>query len=415
MAVTTTTISAVLKRLYSKEAIENAVYDSNPLYALMPKKGDIDGEGFLFTIRYRDSLGNSPTFATAQASAQDDTKGTFKNATFALTTTKEYQLYTLETEAILKARRDPAAFVNALKTEADAALHNFGRSQAFKLYRDGAGERGQVSAVSGAGPYTFTMAKTEEIANLEVGMTVVFSNGSTKTAALRNSGGGVVITLIDRMAGTFTTATNPDSGAANDWVFVKGERATGVISATDYLNLSGLEAWVPSAAPGATSFFGVDRSVDATRLGGLRADISTYSPEEGLVLAAHIAAREGAKGDYLFCSFTDSVKYHHALGSRVQTESMQVGKLGFETIKVHGPRGLIRIVPDINCPANVGWLLDINTWCLRHVGDLPNMLDLDGAVLSREASADRFEGRMVAFSQVQCSAPGKNMRLVLPS
>lgn len=413
MAVTTTTIAYALKRVYTNREVENAVYKDNPLLGMMRKEPGFTGSHHIHAVRYRDTLARSPDFSTAQTLA-GGAAGASAGLQFLVTRVKNYQVYTLETEAILAGRDDKGSLIRTLSTEVDSALNNMGRDMAQAIYRAGHGAKGQLTAVTGAGPYTFTIG--EGITNLEVGQTVVVSTGSTVTAALRNSGGGVVITAIDRDAGTFTAATNPDSAAANDWVFIKGDRATGSITSADYLKVAGLDGWVPSSAPtSGDSFFGVDRSPDATRNAGLRIDIASYNPEEGLVTAMNRLAREGGRPSHLFMSFLDSKNVQLALGAKAETEYMSVGDIGFSSIRVRGPKGDVRIIPDQNAQAAVGNLLTLDTWAIKHLGDFINVLDLDGARLSREASADRFEGRMAFYGNVVCYAPGQNARLVLPS
>lgn len=413
MSVTTTSIANALKRVYSSAEVANMIYKDNPLYAMIAKEGNFDGSDFAFAVRYRDPLTYSPAFATSQALAQASGTGSFANAQFRLTRVKGYQLYTLETEAILAAKRDQATFLKALTTEVDSALNDFGRNQAKQLYGDGVGELGQVSVSS----TTFTFLKPSNITNVEVGMTIVTSDGSTRTAALKGSATGSVIASVNRAAGSFTVSSNVDGTATNDWVFVKGSRQTGAITdiGAQALNLAGLEAWVPATTPSSTAFFNVDRSVDATRLGGMRSDISSYNPEEGLVTALNLLAREGGRPTHYFINFVDMTAYQNALGAKAVTEYAKVGELLFSTVRINGPKGDVRLVADQNCPAQVGWLLDLPTWKLKHLGDLPNMLDMDGSRLSREASADRFEGRMAFFGNVYCTAPGNNMRVVLPT
>jgi hypothetical protein len=414
MAVSTTTIAYALKRVYTQREIENAVYKDNPLFALMRKEGGFTGSHHVHALRYRDTGGRNATFSTAQTLA-----GTSFGATaglqFLLTRVKNYQVYTLETEAILAGRDDKGSLIRTLTTEVDSALNNLGRDMAIDLYRAGHGAKAQLTSIAGSGdPYTWTVG--EAITNFEVGQTVVVSNGSTVTAALRNSGTGVVITSVDRDAGTFTTATNGDTATANDWIFIKGDRIAGAITQATYEKLAGLDAWVPATAPSVSeSFFGVDRSPDKTRNAGLRIDVSTYAPEEGLVIAMHKLAREGGSPSHLFMSFLDSRNVQVALGAKAETEYMQVGDIGFSSIRVRGPKGDVKIVPDQNAQAAVGNLLTLDTWAIKHLGDMINILDLDGARLSREAAADRFEGRMAFYGNVVCYAPGKNARLVLPS
>jgi hypothetical protein len=413
MPVSTSSIAYALKRVYTNRAVENAIYKDNPLLAMMRKEGGFTGSVHVHAIRYRDTLGRSPAFGTAQTIAQGS-NGTTAGLQFLLTRVRNYQVYTLETEAILAGRDDKGSLIRTLTTEVDSALNNIGRDLAKDLYRQGNGAQAQLASISGAGPFTWTVG--EAITNFEQGMTIVVSNGSTVTAALRNSGGGVDITSVNRDAGTFTTATNPDSAAGSDWIFIKGDRAAGAITSADFLKLSGLDAWVPSAAPSSgESFFGVDRSPDATRNAGLRIDISSFNPEEGLVVAMHRLAREGGSPSHLFMSFTDSRNIHLALGAKAETEYMQVGDIGYSSIRVTGPKGDVRIIPDQNAQAAVGNLLTMDTWALKHLGDFINVLDLDGARLSRESGADRFEGRMAFYGNAVCYAPGQNARLVLPS
>ena len=419
MAVSTTTIAYLLKKVYSQREVENAVYKDNPLLALMPKEGGFTGESHIHAVRYRDQLGRAANFAAAQAGTgivgggAQGAAGVSKGVQFIVTRTKNYQVYTLETEAILAGRDDKGSLMRTLTTEVDSALNNIGRDTAKALFGDGYGSIGVVSAISGAGPYTVTVG--ESITNFEPGMPIVCAPTSTSTAL--NGGAGIVVTSVDRAAGTFNIATNPDSiGTTNKFLFVMGDRgsAAGVTAVQD--KLVGLEGWNPAAAPTAgDSFFNIDRSPDPTRLGGLRIDVSALNPEEGLVTQLALAAREGASPGYFVSSFTDIKNIHLTLGSKVQTEYMQVGDIGFSTIRITGPKGDVRCIADQNAPVSVGRLLSMDTWAIKHLGDLFNMLDLDGATLAREPSNDRFEGRVAFYGNMVCYAPGRNLRSVLPS
>lgn len=411
MAGTTTTLAFLLKQIYSSRAVENAVYESNPLFAMMRKEGGFTGSKHIHAVKYRDGQGRNPTFSTAQTIAQS-AAGTGNGVQFGVTRVKNYQVYTLETEAILAGRDDRGSLMRTLTEEVDGALNNLGRDISVNMFRDGAGDRGQVTNVN-----SLILTVGENVTNFEVGMIIVASTGSTKTAILRNSGTGQTVTAVDRDAGTITIDANTDTITANDWLFVKGDRQVAAITAnSQYLKLAGLDAWNPATAPAASeNFFDVDRSVDTSRLGGLRLDISSYNPEEGVITALTRMAREGHNPQHLFTSFLDGSNIHKSLGSKAETEYTQVGDIGFSTIRFTGPKGDVRLQMDQNCPAGVGRLITLDTWALKHLGDMINLLDLDGARLSREESADRFEGRMALYGNIVCYAPAKNMRLVLPS
>lgn len=410
MAITTATIAYLLKNMYPQKRLQDLVYKDNPLLALMPKGTGIGGKVTVIGLKYGDTVAQSADFATAQALAGSEAN---KGVQFLLTRVKDYQLYQIETEAMLAAEDDMEAFARTLDDTVSGALNNFGRARGIDLYRDGVGERGQVSGITGAGPYTWTLTNPNDITNFEVGRVLVVSTGATKTANLRNSGGGVAIATIDRDAGTFTTTTNPDSAAGNDWIFFKGDRQVAYTAAR---RLSGLEAWNPASAPGGSdSFFGVNRSADATRLAGQRIDISTLLPEEGLVTAIHRVGREGGNPKHLFLNNVDAKNIHLSLGAKATTEYTQVGGIGFSTIRVTGPKGDFNVYADQNAPSGVGRLLQLDTWKLRYLRKLAFVQDLDGTSMLRVYNDDSYEGRIAFYGNLSCEAPGWNARLVMPT
>lgn len=420
MSVSISSIDYALKQVYTTRDLANAVYKKNPLLALMRKEPGFTGRAHIHGIRYRDSLARSPDFATAQGraaangvtAAPGGDQGFTQGVQFVVTRQKEYQIYTLEQEAILAGRDDKGSLVRTLTTEVDSALNNLGRSMAVSLYGDGSGSLGQVLSVAGT-----TIGVGESITNIERGMELVASTGSTKTAILRNSATGCYVTSVNRSAGTFVINANTDTITVGDWLFVKGDRQVAAITAnSQYIKVSGLDAWNPYTAPVALeSFYSVDRSVDATRLAGQRIDISALGPEEGYVTALAAAAREGAEPSHIFTSYTDEKNLKLALGSRVETEYMTVGDVGFESTKIRGPNGPVSIVPDMNAPVSYARILQLDTWALKHLGDFVNTADLDGAKLAREYRADRFEGRLSFYGNVVCYDPAKNMVALLPS
>lgn len=176
---------------------------------------------------------------------------------------------------------------------------------AIDLYRTGSGSRGQCNA--NATGTSLVLKNSDDVTNFEVNQELVFSTadgGGTVKA------GSVTVVGVDRDAGILTvdalTAIASGAGvAADDYIFVAG----------DYdLKIKGVQAWVPNTAPSATSFFGVDRTADVTRLGGIRYDASSMPIEEGLIAAASRAAREGAKPTHCFMNYSDYSNLEKALG-----------------------------------------------------------------------------------------------------
>lgn len=325
-----------------------------------------------------------------------------------MTRSKDYALASIDNETLEASKGNSNAFMEAATTEIDGAINSITRSLAVSMYRSGSGSIGQCNAsVTGT---SLVLKQSEDVTNFEVNMELKFSTadggGSLKS-------GSVTVVAIDRDSGTLTvdalSAIASGSGvAANDYIFVEG----------DYdAKIKGLLAWIPSSAPSSTAFFGVDRSVDVTRLGGIRYDGSALPIEEAIIGAIHRAAREGAKPSHLFMSFAKWDELAKSLGSKVQyiEEAVKVGeaKFNFRGIMVHGPKGPVKVIADQNCPNDRAFLLQLDVWKLYSLGKAPRILDTDGLKMLRESSADAVEVRVGYYAQLGCRAPGYNVNLKL--
>lgn len=400
MSLNMTTFASALKVHYTDDAVENMVYKDNPLLALIAKYEQFGGKNLPVPILFGNPQGRSATFSTAQA---NKTNSQIKD--FVLTRASDYSLASISNEVLEASKGNANAFMEAATTEIDGAIHSASRSLAIAMYGNGSGSIGQA-----AGSYTgtsLTLSDIESVTNFEVGMELVFSTadggGSVKS-------GSVTVNNVNRDTGVLTvdamSAIDGGTGvAANDYVFVQG----------DYdLKIKGLAAWLPATAPTSTAFFSVDRSVDASRLGGIRFDGSAMPIEEALIAAAARGAREGAKPDICFMNYSNFANLEKALGSKVQYIDLKANaEIGFRGIVINGPRGPIKIVADQNCPANVAYMLQMDTWKLYSLGKCPKILDSDGLKMLRESSADAVEVRVGYYAQLGTKAPGYNVRIKL--
>ena len=152
-----------------------------------------------------------------------------------------------------------------------------------------------------------------------------------------------------------------------------------------------------------------------TRLGGNRFDGSALPIEEALIAGASKVAREGGAPDVCFVDFNTFANLEKALGSKVVYDEAKARDvdIGFAAISIRGPRGTIKIVPDMNCQPNVAWMLQLDTWSLNTLGDAPMFLDLDNNRMLRESAADAYEVRLGYYGNVACNAPGYNCRIAL--
>lgn len=423
MAATITTADKILKYVYTSKALQNAVYKENPLLAMMPKAGGFDGRSLIHAITYGNSNARNAQFAVAQSlaavngavgngvgAAMATDSGYNRDVNFTITRQKNYAMWSIENELVLAASgKNPGAFVSSITQILDGTLQTLNNNFGLDVYGDATGALGQITNVASL---VFTVG--EAVTQFEVGMALVASNGSTKTAAIRGTTTAtpMIVTAVDRSAGKITVDANTDAAATNDWLYIAGDRSTSAITAYSARSkIAGLDAWNPVTAPaGGDSFFGVDRSVDVTRLSGLRLDISALGPEEGYITALAAQAREGGSPGHIFTSFTDEKNIKLALGSRVDAEYTQVGDIGFESIRLRGPKGTVKIYADRSAPVGYARLLQMDTWELKHLGDFVNKES--GA---REYRADRVEGRMAFYGNMLCYKPSANMVVTLPT
>jgi len=392
MALNMTTFAAALKQHYTDEKIENMVYKDNPFLAMVSKYEDFGGENLKLPVKYGIPMGRSATFADAVSN-----KTASQLKAFLLTRNSDYAIASIANETIEASKGNANAFIEAATFEIDGAIEAATRSLAISLYGDGSGSIGVVGALATttASNDTVTLATIQDITNFEVGMQLNFGTATTnKKIDSINRDTGVFI--LDAASGATTTEA----------IYVDGDKDN---------MLTGLAGWLPSTAPGSTdSFFGVNRSSDSTRLGGIRFDGSSLPLEEALIGAAARVAREGGKPDVCFINYNNFGDLEKALGSKVSYVDVKVNpEIGFRGILIHGPRGPIKVVPDQNCPNGVAYMLQMDVWKLYSLGKAPKILDSDGLKFLRESTADAVEARIGYYAQLGCRAPGFNVRVAL--
>lgn len=391
-----TSFNSALKVHYTAQRIEDMVYSDNPLLAMLPKMEDFGGKNLPIPIKIGIPQGRSATFATAQA---NKSASIYKD--FVLTRVHDYALASIDNETLEASKGNANAFVEAATAEIDGAIKSAVRSLAVSLFRAKSGTIGQVASFTST---TITLVDPETVTNFEVNM-VIRASATDGGGAQRT--GSAPITKVDRDLGILTIDTTAISALANnDHLVISGDYDSKV---------SGLLSWLPSTAPTAgDSFFSVDRSVDPTRLAGLRVDGSSLPIEEALINAASRVAREGGKPDVCFMSYSKYADLEKALGSKVQYVDVKVNpQVGFRGVLVNGPRGPIKVVADQNCPSDRAFLLQMDTWKLYSLGKAPRIQDSDGLKMLREAAADSVEVRVVYYAQLGCTAPGYNVNLKL--
>ena len=417
-----TNFDAAMKHMYPYKKVENMVYQNNPLLAMIPKETSFPGRNATYAVEYGLTNGRSANFQTAQ----NNRNGT-KISDFVVTRVKDYAVVSVDNETLLAADGSEGSLLDVAKSKTDSALHALARSMGRDIYRSGSGSIGQLDDSVADSGTTITLTTLSDVVNFEVGMRIC-AGSATDGAALKNNGAAVEITAIDRSAGTLTIQTAMETVwgiASGDNVdlllYPEGDGANGGTN----LKMAGLAAWLPASAPTSAAFFSVDRSVDATRLGGQRLQGSFSSMRESLIDAAVQVAREGGRPDAVFMNPFDwaslakdlegtTVIASAASHNRRRYDSNDsAATFGFSSLTLAAPTGVIDIYSDHNCPEGRCYMLQLDTWKFKSLGPAPRILDFDGLKGIRQANEDGVEYRWGYYGNLLCTAPGFNATIAL--
>lgn len=412
---------AALKELYTgDDYMKDLVYKKNPLLALIAK--DESPSGFAgkyipVPLIYGTPQGRSATFASAQGNQTAPAL-----SSFFVYRVSNYQLVTITNELLEATKDNAGAFIDEAKLNMDTGFRNISNDLAHDLFGDASGSRGVISSISTG---VIVLSDPAQIVNFEVGMSLVSYSVSGLTATISTSSAIGYVKSVNRSAGSLVVAATQGGAAATptNWstsfpnLAVEGDinfasSGLGVASGAA-LKVAGLAAWFPTTAPtSGDSFWGIDRSVDVTRLAGVRFDGRNESIEEALIDAAALVAREGGQPDMCFMSFASYAALEKALGAKVMYVDVKHDEadIAFAGIRIHAPYGPITCMPDRSCPSQTAYLLSMETIKFRSLGKAPHILTygLEGLEGLRVGSADALEIRIGFYGNLICNAPGWN-------
>lgn len=395
--------SAYLKDMWPKKAIQNLVLEDNVLWGLLDKYTDWKGGNYHLPLGYGDTAGVGADFNIAQANKQPTSE-----AQFQLTAATYYSLFSIQRKLIRQAK-DDGAVVESLGRQSTSAMNQWKRGNGIFIFGNGGGALGQITAISGN---TVTLSTSAQTARFERNLSVETAPTDGTSGTVNQGSNRVTAIDIGNRLLTFTAAvaTALPFAAVNDYIFIAGTFGAVV---------KGLDAWLPSTVTN-TPYFGLDRTVYPTRLGGIKVTGTGQSPRQTAKRAALEVWKAGGKADLYVLGAEDFMSLSNdleAAGSLSRTTAPS-GKLdgitfgiGYDAVEMQGPRGKITVVCDYNATDGVGWMLTKKTWRLVGIGDFPYFDDMGGGRIMKEGNADAYEGRIVGDFQLGCDAPGYNCRV----
>ena len=413
MSETLAQADALLKEWYHQKRVESLTYAGIVLVEKMPKSTAFVGDVMPIPVKYSNPQGLSVAVGdaiTAEGTAGANTAKTKYN----LTVGDLNQVVSISDKLMMATRNDMGAFVQAVKFEIDSALENMRTAVGQYAYGGGGMSLGQRAS---AATDVITLTSKFDTAKFAVGMVIQASETDGTSGAVR--AGSTYITAIDEDLGTITlNSAAAITGFANsDHLFRYGTHATSYSA-----DIKGLGAWIPSAAPSATPFFGVVRTTDVVRLAGnrlLAADVNGLGIERRLKNAAVRVARQGT-GEGITDFFMNPEQWQilsNAMeGRHIYAQDDGTGSTGHRALIIMTPTGPVRVWADRYCGINDCWGLRLSDWTLYTMGDFPRFIGMDGGdgnKLLRRATANDFEVRINCYPQFACSCPANQVYVPL--
>lgn len=407
MTLTTTKFNAYMReRWLEPNAVMQAMMQNAPLLGMMAKKEDCGGRYTHIPILRVRPQGRSAVYATAKTNAIGSTA-----VGFDVTYANNYQIIKLTGDVIDDCKGDANAIFEALDHEVEGAIVNMKKDLQLQMFGNHGGARGQIGSMATT---VLTLKYIEDAIHFEEGMELCHSTTDGTSGSVGSSGAAATVTAINRSEGKLTsdanwTTTWDDPAAADDYIFVEGDFGA---------KWAGMLSWIPASAPGATTFFGVNRSLDTDRLGGQRYT-GTSEPIESAIINA--AARAMLHDAQVTLGVLNPIKWaqlENSLGADRQNRITTItggGKnatIGYKAIMLATPAGDVPIVSDPGCQKRYGLLLDMSTWKCLSVGPVVHIVNDDGLTI-RRGTGDDWVGDLKSRGNFGCNAPGKNVRITL--
>lgn len=388
-------LTKMYKTVYMNRDLSNQAKRKTPAYDAVQKFDDFDGNKLVFPFNDGLPTGVGVTLQDAQALAAASTFDNWEMST----RKKLYGVLTIDAESMLAARKDVGAFLRLRQKETNelmAYMKMVLGGHAF--WGDGAGNLAKITAVAGADPVTsFTVPRNDGI-KFHRNMQIQFNPNRTGNAGtLKSTVYKVTKVARNTAADTATITVTRVSGAvagdpaANDYVYMKGTY--------DAFPL-GVSAFLPASDPGTGgvpgTLLGMDRTTDVEMKSGFRVSWQGSIEETIKYLCAIMGQYVDQESSVCWISHYNWFRLEQELTAQnrkvIDARATQV--FGSPALLVLTPDGNIPVVRDPYLTNDVGYVLDMSTIEVHHLGPVLGMTDEDGLTALRMTDEDGIEIRI---------------------
>jgi len=432
MGATFSDWDASLKEMYGEKEVKSLAFVDNVLMGTFPKERS-GGDYFVQTVHTNAPGGSSASFTKAKSNGTAS-----RQSKLNITRVSMFQRVGVDLHLMLSGDKASESVIRVSK-EFDFGFQELSSKVERRLFRSTSGRIGKVKSTTTVTSATIILEDKADAFNFQPGDKLNFStaDGGGSVRAGGTLSGIATVSSVDYDAGTVLTAganLSTETGmAVGDFIFQDG----------DYDScIAGLESWLPvddRSTKLAASFYGLTRSSNPQRLGGVYFDATQASLDANgiMIRLASELSKHGGKPDLVICPIDFFAELQQIwLTARKGFEMVEVSARdrtadGSELIISRlypGMRALVggfrvTIVPSRYCPSNRLYMLQRDTWTLRYVGDsVPcfaleqvgdSMLRVD--TWTSGLTVPEVECWLAAYINLGCEAPGKNGVAKLPT
>lgn len=422
-----------LHRRYAKPGkIECLAVHDKPVLDML-KKGKHSGSGKTFhePVRVSNPQGLSAKFADATDVSDGTHTGSQSTvAEWSLPYGDYFGFVNISDKDIAAGGDVPdGSYLKPLGLETDGIIEEFGEVMDTYLFSEvgkAIGTYNGNTISSGLLTLLGDAAETQ-IMNFNIGSAVQVSanDGSGAHSLLGSAAKGYVIAVdYDNLTVTLSGTKGGAAGVGLDAAYATADTSLFLFKAGDFQGTSGFTPvfimdsfadWIPSTAPGATAFKGVDRSVD-TRLGGARltaSQASGLSTEERIKkLVTRLNSVFGGSGEKLVVM--ESVQWQK-LASVLEKRGCRpldgkTANMGYKYLELSTGKGSAKIISSPKCRPDTFWALEIDKWTLRTLNGFPAVVKSDGFQMLRKADSNNYQFRISCYGHLSTPYPSRHGR-----
>lgn len=403
MTATLDSVANILKEYYDDTDVESFLLTDSPTLAIFNKRTDFGGSQMPMPFMYAPTGGVSPSFPAAQASKADASEEKWD-----LVTNDLFSLFSLDHKATKAASGNAKSFVDLVESRADAAMAAYKILLNKYIFGNGGGSLGTIESRT-ATTITLTSRSAMHVFN---------RNSQIQPATTDGTSGSVIndiqtVTNVNRLTRVLTVAAaDATNYQAGNQVFIRGGFGNA---------MKGMSAWLPTTAPGATAFFGVDRTIDSRMAGTIRTSTmlgDDASFEEACISLCADVADQGGNVNYLVMNTRLYRVLVKQLGSKVvydkfdatMSDGGENASISFRTIVLQGETGVVKVVADRNCPYGLVYALDTHggNAGIISMGPLMGFLTYedDDSKFLRHGAENAMEARIGGYFQEYFRTPG---------